>query len=55
MLKLKKFLSKSDILQPYISDTDFKSSNVTGDDVGYELFVSDIRYQQIFTASQPIK
>ena len=35
-------LTKDDILQPYISDQDFRSSNVTDDDVGYNLYVSDI-------------
>ena len=29
--------------------------NVRADDVGDNLYVSDIRNQQIFTASQPIK
>ena len=48
-------LTKDDILQPYISDDEFRSSNVRADDVGYNLYVFDIRYQQIFTVSQPIK
>ena len=43
------------ILKPYISDDDFRCSNVGADDVGYNLFVFDIRYQQSFTASHPIK
>ena len=47
--------TKDDILQTYISDNDFRSSNVRADDVGYNLYVFDIRYQQNFTASQPIK
>ena len=43
------------MLQPYISNDDFRSYKVRADDVGYNLYVSDIRYQRNFTASQPIK
>ena len=50
-----KALTKDDILQTYISEDDFKSSNVKADDVGYNLYVFDIRYQKNDTASQPIK
>ena len=39
--------------KPYISDHDFRSSNVRADDVGHNLYVADLRYQQFFTASQP--
>ena len=46
---------KVDILRPCISDHDFRSSNVRADDVGYNLYVLDIRYQQNVTASQPVK
>ena len=38
-------LRKDDILQPYISYDKFRSSNVKADDVGYNLYVFDIRYQ----------
>ena len=48
-------LTRDDILQPYISEDDFRSSNVRADDVGYNLNVFDIIYQKNFTASQPIK
>ena len=48
-------LSRDNILQPYISEDDFRSSNVAANDVGYNLYVFDIRYQKNFTASQPIK
>ena len=48
-------LTKDDILQPYISDDDFRSSNVRADDVDYNLYVFDIRYQKKFAASQPMK
>ena len=48
-------LTKDDILQPYISYTDFRSSNVRADDVGYKLYVFDIRYQENFTAAPTFK
>ena len=48
-------LTKDDILQPYISDDNFISFYANADDVGYNLYVFDIRHQQHFTASQPIK
>ena len=47
-------LSKDDILQPYISDHDFRSSN-NNDDIGYNLYVFDIRYQKDFENAHPIK
>ena len=48
-------LTKDDILQPYISEADFRTSNVAVNDIGYNLYVFDIRYQKNFTNSQPIK
>ena len=48
-------LTKDDILQSYISEEDFRTSNVRAADVGYNLHVFDIRYQKKYTASQPIK
>ena len=48
-------LTKDDILQPYISEEDFRTSNVRAADVGYNLYVFDIRYQKNYTAFQPIK
>ena len=50
-----KAVTKDDILQPYISQEDFRSSNAAANDVGYNLYVFDIRYQKDYTASQPIK
>ena len=50
-----KALTKDDILQPYISEEDFRTSNVRAADVGYNLYVLDIRYQKNYTASEPIK
>ena len=48
-------LTKVDILQPYISEADFRKSNVAANDIGYNLYVFDTRYQKNFTNSQPIK
>ena len=50
-----KALTKDDILQSYISEADFRTSNVAANDIGYNLYVFDIRYQKNFTKSQPIK
>ena len=38
-------LTKEDILKPYISDSDFRSSN-DDNDMGYNIYVFDIRYQK---------
>ena len=50
-----KALTNDEILQPYISDDNFRTSNVAAKDIGYNLNVFDIRYQKKFTNSQPIK
>ena len=50
-----KALTKDEILQPYISDDNFRTSNAAANDVGYNLYVLDIRYQKNFKNSQPIK
>ena len=47
-------LTKDNLLQPYLSDDDFRSSN-NGDNIGYNIYVFDIRYQKKFESSQPIK
>ena len=47
-------LTEDDMLQPYLSDNDFRSSN-DGNNIGYNLYVFDIRYQQNFASAQPIK
>ena len=44
-------LTKADILQAYISADIFGTSNVRADEVGYNLYVFDRRYQRNFTAS----
>ena len=49
-----KALMKADILQPYISDDDFRSSN-EGNNISYNIYVFDIRYQKNFENSQPVK
>ena len=41
-----KSLTKDDILQPYISDNDFRSSN-NNKDIGYNLYVFDIDIRKI--------
>ena len=48
-------LTKDDILQANIAEEDFRTSNVKAADVGYDLYVFDIRHQKNYTASQPIK
>ena len=47
-------LTKNDLLEPYISDNDFRSSN-GGNNIGYNLYVFDLRYQKNFESAQPIK
>ena len=49
-----KALTKDNLLQPYISDGDFRLSN-NGDNIGYNIYAFDIRYQKDFESSQPIK
>ena len=48
-------MTKDDILQPYISEADFRRSNAAANDIGYNLYVFDMRYKKNFTNSQPIK
>ena len=47
-------LTKDNLLQQYISEHDFRSSN-DGNNIGYIIYAFDIRYQKIFESSQPIK
>ena len=49
-----RIFTKDDILKPSISDNDFKSTN-DGNNIGYNLYVFDIRYQKIFESTEPIK
>ena len=48
-------LTEDNILQPYLSEVNFRFSSVRADDVGYNLYVFDIRCQKNYTASQPPK
>ena len=49
-----KALTRDDILQPYISEDDFRSSN-EGNNIGYNIYAFDIRYQKNFENAQPVK
>ena len=49
-----KALTKDNLLQHYISEHDFRSSN-DGNNIGYNIYAFDIRYQKDFESSQPIK
>ena len=49
-----KALTKVDILQPYISEHDFRSSD-EGNNIGYNIYAFDIRYQKNFENAQPVK
>ena len=46
-------LTKDNILQPYISEDDFSSSN-KGNNVIYNIHVFDIRYQENFECAEPV-
>ena len=47
-------LTKDNLLKPYISEHDFRSSN-DGNNIGYNIYAFDIRYQKNFESSQPKK
>ena len=47
-------LIKDNILQPYISEDDYRSNN-DGDIIGYNIHVFDIRYQKTFETGQSVK
>ena len=49
-----KALTEDDILQPYISEDDFRSSN-EGNNIGYNIYAFDLRYQKNFENAQPVK
>ena len=49
-----KALTKDDILQPYISEDDFRSSN-DGVDISYNIHCFDIRYQKCYESGQSVK
>ena len=47
-------LTKDNILQPYISEDVFKSDN-NGNNIGYNIYVFDIRYQKNYQSGQSVK
>ena len=49
-----KGLTKDDILKPYITEDDFRSSN-EGNNIGYNIYAFDIRYQKNFENAQRVK
>ena len=49
-----KTLTKDNILHPFISEDDFRSSN-EGNNIGYNIYAFDIRYQKNFENVQPVK
>ena len=49
-----KALTKDKLLQPYISEDDFRSSN-DDNDIVYNIYAFDVRYQKDFECSQPIE
>ena len=49
-----KALTKDNLLRPYKSEHDFRSSN-DGNNIGYNIYAFDIQYQKNFESSQPIK
>ena len=49
-----KALTKDNLLQQYISEHHYGSSNDVNN-IGYNIYAFDIRYQKIFESSQPIK
>ena len=49
-----KALTKDGILKPYLTEDDFRSAN-EGNDIGYNIYAFDIRYQKNFEKAQPVK
>ena len=47
-------LTRDHILQPYISEDEYRSSN-EGNNIGYNIHAFDIRYQKNFENAQPVK
>ena len=46
--------TKHDLFVPYISDHDFRSSN-NNNDIGYNIYVFDIRCQKYLESAHPFK
>ena len=55
--QIKEALIKDNILEPYISEDDFRSFNVgdDGNEIGYNVHAFDIRYQNNFESGQSFK
>ena len=49
-----KALSKDDLIKPDITEDDFRSSN-EGNNIGYNIYAFDVRYQKNFENAQPVK
>ena len=49
-----KAITKDNILQPYVSEDDFRSDN-NCKNIGYNIHVSDIRYQKKYQSGQSVK
>ena len=49
-----KAVTKNDILKPYTSEDDFRLSN-EGNNIAYNIYAFDIRYQKNFENLQPVK
>ena len=49
-----KALTKDNILQPYISEDDFRSDS-KGNSIGYNIHIFDIRYQKDYQSGQSVK
>ena len=49
-----KALTKDNLLQPHISEDDFRSNN-NGNNDGYIIHVSDIQYQKHYQSGQPVE
>ena len=47
-------LTEDDMLKPYITEDDFTSSN-EGNNIGYNIYAFDLRYQKNFENAQPVK
>ena len=55
MVKLKELLEVlNDILEPYISNNDFRSTNI-GNKIRFKIHVFKIRYQKNLESAQPNK
>ena len=54
ILQSSRVFTRDDILQQYMSDNDIRASD-NGNNIGYNLYVFDIRYQKKLESAQPIE